>query len=44
MTIAAQPIGEPPIAAQPTAVSTGKPPRRRQTVARPDPDAQPEAR
>ena len=45
MTIGAQPLGEAPIGAQPAAEATGKkPPRRRQTIARPDGFALPEAR
>jgi hypothetical protein len=45
MSVAAFGLGEAPISAQPTIVSTtGKPPKRRQTVARPDANVQPEVR
>jgi len=45
MSISAQPLGEPPISAQPPIPTTGtKPPRKRQTIARADASLTPEAR
>ena len=44
MSIAALTIAETPIAAQPASTTSPKPPKHRQTVAKADVAAQPEAR
>lgn len=45
MTVAAQPVGEAPISAQPgPAKSSQRPPRTREAVAKPDAVEQPEPR
>lgn len=44
MSIAALPLSETPISAQPELATSKKPPKRRQTVAKADVVAEPEAR